>query len=235
MIQTLRSILFFLWMYTLMPIWGIVFLPWAIFDVRGGWAAVRSYSWVIRYSAAFLVGIKTEIRGTPPQGEVIIASKHQSFLDILMITSVVPRPKFIMKASLMWAPILGFYGWRLGCIPVHRGRRSEAIRKMLDQAKNGRNYGGQLIIFPQGTRVPVGEVRPYKVGAFALYDQLGQTVHPVAAHVGHVWPKAGIMKHKGTAVIEFLDPIEQGQDQQAFMETLSTTIETHSLRLMKGA
>lgn len=212
----------------MMPIWGLLFLPWAIVDVRGGWAAVRSFSWLMRYSAHFLVGIKTQVRGTPPQGEVIIASKHQSFLDILMITSVVPRPKFIMKASLIWAPVLGFYGWRIGCIPVQRGRRSEAIRKMLHKAKNGKNYHGQLIIFPQGTRVPVGEERPYKVGTFALYQQLEQTVVPVAAHVGHVWPKAGIMKHRGTAVIEFLDPIEQGVDQEAFMERLEHEIETQS-------
>lgn len=228
MIQALRSFIFFVWLYTMLPVWGLLFMPWAIVDVRGGWAAVRSFSWLMRYSACFMVGIKTETRGTPPQGEVIIASKHQSFLDIFMITSMVPRPKFIMKSSLIWAPVLGFYGWRIGCIPVKRGRRSEAIRKMLDQAKNGKNYHGQLIIFPQGTRVPMGEKMPYKVGAFALYTQLEQTVVPVAANVGHVWPKAGIMKYPGTATIEFLPPIEQGVDQEDFMERLADVIETGS-------
>ena len=50
-----------------------------------------------RWLAVWLVGIRTEIRGTVPTGEVLVASKHQSFLDVILIFHAVPRAKFIMK------------------------------------------------------------------------------------------------------------------------------------------
>ena len=68
------------------------------------------------------------VHGKLPQreGEVLIASKHQSFFDIILICSVVPRPKFIMKKELRWTPLMGFYAWRIGCIPVDRGKKGRA-------------------------------------------------------------------------------------------------------------
>ena len=51
-----------------------------------------------------MVGLRTEVRGTPPTEEVIVASKHQSFLDIIMIFSAVPAAKFIMKRDARYSP-----------------------------------------------------------------------------------------------------------------------------------
>jgi 1-acyl-sn-glycerol-3-phosphate acyltransferase len=59
------------------------------------------------WTARVLVGLKSEVRGTPPTDAVLIAAKHQSFLDILMIFGAVPRGRFIMKRELLWAPMLG--------------------------------------------------------------------------------------------------------------------------------
>ena len=108
MIQWLRSLFFVGQMYAMMPILAVFCTPWAIVDRRGAFAGVHAYTRWVRWTAGWMVGLKTEIRGEAPQGEVLIASKHQSFLDIIMIVSVVPRPKFIMKKQLKWAPILGW-------------------------------------------------------------------------------------------------------------------------------
>ena len=75
--------------------------------------------------------------GCPPD-EVLVASKHQSFLDIIMIVSVLPRPKFIMKKELLRAPFLGWYAQRMGCIPVDRGKRGAAVERMLKDVDAGR-------------------------------------------------------------------------------------------------
>jgi 1-acyl-sn-glycerol-3-phosphate acyltransferase len=235
MIQWLRSLLFVGQMYAMMPILAVFYTPWAIVDRRGAFAGVHAYTRWVRWSASWMVGLKTEVRGTPPTGEILIASKHQSFLDVIMIVSAVPRPKFIMKSSLKWAPVLGWYGMRIGNVAVDRGKRAEAIRQMVDGVRNGTQTPGQLIIYPQGTRVAPGVSKPYKVGSAILYKETGQTCVPAATNVGVFWPRTGIYRTPGVAVVEFLPPIEQGLSQDAFMERLERDIEAASDRLLEEA
>ena len=235
MIQTLRALMFVGQMYAMMALMAVYFTPWAIVDRRGAYAGVRTYCRWVRWTAAWMIGLKTEIRGAVPTDEVLIASKHQSFLDIIMIVSVVPRPKFIMKASLKWAPILGWYALRIGCVPVDRGKRAEAVRQMVAGVASGAQQPGQLIIYPQGTRVAPGVRKPYKIGSAILYSETGQACVPAATNVGHFWPRTGIRRKPGLAVVEFLPAIAPGLDQAAFMTRLEAEIETASDRLLAEA
>lgn len=233
--QLIRSLIFNALMYVWMLILGIVYAPYALLSPEGARAACMKYALTTRAMLAAITGLKTEVRGTPPTGEVLIAAKHQSFLDILVIFSAIPRGFFIMKSILRFAPILGIYSLRLGCIPVHRGKRAEAIKMMLAEVKSGKRAGGQLMIYPQGTRVAPGAVKPYKVGTFALYEQLGQPCVPVATNVGVFWPKRGVLRKPGVGVVEFLDPIPPGLDRDTFMAEIERRIEDGSNRLMAEA
>lgn len=234
--QFIRSLLFNIQMYLAMPVVGILFLPWAILSRRGAHAGCHAYAGYVIWSARWMVGLKVDVRGTPPtEGPVIVAAKHQSFLDILAIYHAIPRGIFIMKDILKYAPVIGQYGLRLGCIPVKRGQRGMAIKKMLDDVASGRQRGGQLIIYPQGTRVAPGDPKPYKVGTAAIYDQMGQRVYPVAANVGVFWPKRGVTRYPGVAVVDFLPPIEPGLSKTEFMARLESDIETRSNELLDEA
>ena len=233
--QWVRSLIFVVQAYFMMLPIGVVFLPWALFSRRGAILACKSWSnWVV-WTARWMVGIRCDVRGTPPTGEVMIASKHQSFLDIILIFKSIPAGKFIMKRELMYAPIIGQYALKLGCVPVDRGKRAQAIKKMVNDVEKGRAAPGQLIIYPQGTRIPPGVKAPYKVGTSVLYQELGQPVVPVATNVGLFWPKRGIMRRPGLAVVEFLDPIAPGLGKQEFLATLEREVEENSNRLMREA
>lgn len=234
-IQWIRSLIFICFMYLAMLVTGIVYLPWAMFSSRGAIAACHMYCALVRWSASWMIGLKTEIRGTPPTHECMVAAKHQSFMDVLMIYGAMPRGKFIFKRLLMYAPIIGQYGLRIGCIPVDRGKRGAAITKMLEDVKSGAAHPGQLIIYPQGTRIAPGVDAPYKKGTAILYEQLGQDCVPVACNVGVFWPKRGIYRNPGTAVVEFLEPIKPGLSKEAFMERLVDVVETRSNALAKEA
>ena len=153
---------------------------------------------------------------------------------VFILASALPRPKFIMKRELLYTPFIGFYGLRTGCIPVNRGKRGAAIAKM-KQDVMASPVKGQLIIFPQGTRVAPGVDLPYKVGAGLLYDQLGQVCVPVATNVGVFWPRHGILRKPGLAVIEFLPPIEPGLRVKEFMLRAEAVIEPASDKLMADA
>ena len=227
-IQLIRSIVFNASMYLAMLVLGILYFPYALLTRDGALKACHAYCRYVRWSASWMVGLKTEVRGEPPTGEVMIAAKHQSFLDVLMIFGAMPRGKFIMKRILIYAPIIGQYGLRIGCIPVDRGKRGQAIRKMLADVEAGRAQGGQLIIYPQGTRIPPGVRAPYKVGIAALYKELKQPCVPVAANVGVFWPKRGFYRKPGLAVVEFLEPVQPGLKTDEYLKLLEERIETRS-------
>ena len=234
-IRWLLSLVFVIQMYLAMAVLALVFAPWALFSRKGAYVAMHSYcAWVV-FTARILCGLRSEVRGTPPDGECVIAAKHQSFLDIILIFHAVPRGKFIMKRELIYTPFLGQYALRIGCVPVNRGKRGAAITRMKADVAKGAAEPGQLIIYPQGTRVAPGEVKPYKVGTGLLYEQLDQPCVPVATNVGVYWPKRGILRKPGVAVVEFLPPIAPGLPVAEFMKRLQSEVETHSSRLMAEA
>ena len=232
-IQWLRSFLFVFQIYFMMPIFGLMFAPWAIFSKRGARACCKSYSRWVFWTARFMVGIRCEVRGTPPSGEVLIAAKHQSFLDIMMIFTALPTAKFIMKKEILRTPVIGQYAKLLDCVAVDRGKRGAALGKMVQDVRAGHQEAGQLIIYSQGTRVAPGVKADYKVGTGVLYEQLGQPCVPVATNVGVLWPRTGILRKPGVAVVEFLDQIEPGLDRKEFMDTLETRVEEKSDALMR--
>lgn len=235
MLQWLRSLVFNASMYLSMAVLAVVFLPYALLSREGAYRACHSYCrWVI-WTARWMVGLEVEVRGTPPSDEVLVAAKHQSFLDILVIFHAVPRAKFIMKRELLFAPILGQYAWRIGCVPVNRGKRGQAIAKMVADVEKGRREPGQLVIYPQGTRVPPGVDMPYKVGTAILYGQLGQPCVPVATNIGVFWGKREVLRRPGTAVVEFLPRLPAGLPRDEFMQRLEFEIETVSNALMADA
>ncbi|MDJ0825445.1 MAG: 1-acyl-sn-glycerol-3-phosphate acyltransferase [Rhodobacter sp.] len=234
-VQWLRSLVFVGQMYGMMALMALFFTPPALVWRPWAFHGVHTYCRWVRWTARWMVGLRSEVRGEVPTDEVLIASKHQSFLDIILLCSVLPRPKFIMKQELRWAPILGWYALRIGCIPVDRGKRGAAVQQMVRGVEQGRATPGQLIIYPQGTRVAPGAHRQYKVGSGILYEQLGQDCVPAATNVGVFWPRRGIYRKPGLAVVEFLPRIHAGMEQEAFMKHLEEVVEDASDRLMAEA
>lgn len=229
----LRGLALALIMYPAMAGFALWWLPATLRRPDGALDAVKAYARFAMAAARVIAGIRTELRGTVPSGGVLIAAKHQSFLDILILTVVLERPRFIMKRELTRTPFIGWYALRIGCIPVDRGRRDKAVRQMLSGVAAGREAPGQVVIYPQGTRVAPGDKAPYKAGAGALYREMGQSCVPVATNVGLLWPRNGVIRRPGRAVVEFLDPIPPGLTTEAFMARLEDVIETRSDRLIR--
>lgn len=232
-VQWVRSLIFMIVIYAWMLILGIVFLPYALFSKAGALKACKTYARSTMWLARWMVGIRCEVRGTAPTNEVVIAAKHQSFLDIIMIFDAIPHGKFIMKRELLFTPVIGMYARRLGCIPVNRGKRGAAVAKMVKDVSKEFSEPGQLVIYPQGTRVAPGAKKPYKVGTAVLYEGLGFPCVPVATNAGVFWPRTGVMRKPGLAIVDFLDPIEPGVGRDDFLARLEEVIETRSNELMR--
>ncbi len=234
-VQWARSLIYIIQASFMMLVVGLAWMPWALFSRRGGMAGCHAWAAYACWSARWIIGLETEVRGTPPDYPCIVAGKHQSFLDIIMIFHAIPAGRFIMKRQILWTPIIGLYAMRINCIAVDRGKRAQAIKKMLADVHAGDVPPGQLIIFPQGTRIKPGVKAKYKVGTGVLYQELNQPVVPVATNAGLFWPKRGIMRYPGTAIVEYLDPIQPGLSVDEFTAKLGDVIETRSDALMAEA
>ena len=234
-VQAVRSFIFIVLMYLAMAVIAVGFLPLALLRQDMALRACKLYCDYVRWSARVLCGLQSEVRGPVPDGAVLVAAKHQSFFDIIIIFSAVPRGRFVMKKELMRTPFLGWYARMINCVPVDRGKRGAAIKDMARRAQTGQDAPGQLIIYPQGTRVAPGVSVPYKVGAAVLYEQMGQPCVPVATNVGLFWPKRSMFRKPGVAVVEFLPVIPANQDMRTFLTQLETAVEENSNRLMAEA
>jgi 1-acyl-sn-glycerol-3-phosphate acyltransferase len=149
------------------------------FGYRIFWSAARA-SGLLRMEAGALRALADE------RGLVIVAN-HPSLLDALMLVAQLPRSFCVMKASLMRNPFLG-----PGAL-LARYIRNDHARTMVRQAVDDLNAGGQLVMFPEGTRTTGASLNAFH-GGFALIARRAhapvQTVFidTTSPYLGKGWP-----------------------------------------------
>jgi 1-acyl-sn-glycerol-3-phosphate acyltransferase len=175
-----------------------------------------------------------EIRGREriPPGGLLVAAKHQSFLETFALLPLVDDPAFILKRELLWIPLFGWLAWKAGMIPIDRSGGAQALAAMNRRARAEIAAGRQILIFPEGTRRAAGAPPAYKFGVAHLYRAFGVACLPVALNSGLYWPRRQFIRRPGKVVIEILDPIPPGLSRDVFLQELQDRIETASNRLL---
>ena len=182
-------------------------------------------------------GVRLEYRGLDnlPEGGFIVAAKHQSFLDVLALLPLAPRFAYIMKRELAWIPLFGQFMMAGGMIAINRTRGRTNMPDLIRQVRSILDGGGQLIIFPEGTRRPPGAEPQYKSGVTHLYVGSGMPCVPVALNSGLFWPRRSFLRHPGTLVIEVMPAIPPGVDKARFLPELQSRLEAPTNRLLAAA
>ena len=171
-----------------------------------------------------------------PKEPCIVACKHQSMWETIVMHLVFHRPVYAFKKELLKIP---FYGWFLRVMSGITVDREGGITALKDLVKETKKYLGQkqtIILFPQGTRVPVGgstNQYPYQAGIAALYLACGVKVVPAALNSGLFWGKGIFSKKPGKITLEFLEPISPGLSRQEFMSKMEEVIEKRSNELAR--
>ena len=219
-----RSLLFLLWFAALSIVLSLVFWP-VLLLPRGAtiWLA-RSWARATFWGLKVFAGIGFEVRGTPPRGPVLVASKHMSMWDTLALYLVLDRPGIVLKRELLYVPFFGWFVWKAAAIPIDREGRASALRKMSQAAKRVLAEGRPVLIFPEGTRKKPGAAPDYKPGVAGLYGLLEVPCVPVALNSGVYW--TSFLKYPGTITLEFLEVIPPGLKRAEFMTLLEGRIET---------
>ncbi|MDE1153801.1 MAG: lysophospholipid acyltransferase family protein [Micavibrio sp.] len=234
----LRSIIFNIFLVVGSLFLSIVLL-WSLALPADKCAVVVStyYGGYIRWITRHIMGLRLELRGLenlPVDTPCILAAKHQSAYETLTIpfTQSFRLPVIILKKELTKIPLWGLYPGGMGQVAINRGEGLEAMRSMSAGCKAAIAAGRSIIIFPQGTRVKPGEIKPYKPGIAKIYRDLGVPIVPVALNTGVFWGRNAFFKKSGTIVYEFLPAIPAGQPPLKMMEQLEQLIESASDKLV---
>jgi 1-acyl-sn-glycerol-3-phosphate acyltransferase len=184
-----------------------------------------------------IIGVTFEVRGLNniPSFPVLFAVKHQSVWETIFFLWHHKDNAYVMKSELSRIPFWGWYMKKSGHILVDRTGGTKSMRTMIRKTKEFIKNNRSIVIFPEGTRIPSGEIGKFHPGVAAIYSQLNITVVPVAVNSGIFWPRREFAKNPGKIIIEFLPPIKPGIDRKSFMLELQSQIKIATEQLEKEA
>ena len=233
----LRALLFNIAFYAVTALLGVAGLPLLFAPRPVVMRFGRFWARCVLALLGMIVGLDGEIRGRDrlPAGPAIIAMKHQSAWDTLILPIVLGDPAVVIKRELLLVPFYGWYARRAGSIAVDRKGGAGALRRMVAAAQRAAEAGRPVVIFPEGTRTAPGRRLVYQPGVAALYRALEVPVVPAAVNSGLFWGRRSFVKRPGRIVLEFLEPIAPGLPRREMMALLETRIESATAALEREA
>ncbi len=193
----------------------------------------RNWGRVILFGLKVFCGLDYRVEGREyiPKGAALIAAKHQSTWETIGLLICLPNPIFILKKELLAVPIFGWWAARAGFIGIDRNDGARALKTMIQKARDVIAKDQQLIIFPEGSRIALGEQAPYQPGVYALYRALDVPCVPVAHNAGLFWLRDSLQRKSGVITVKFLPPVEGKMTRQDFLGRLQGEINGTSERL----
>lgn len=205
----LRSLLYAAIFYPMTALWVLAGITASLFGLRPTLAVVLSWTDVHHWLARRVLGIRTHIEGEIPPGPHLIAVKHQSMLETLEMVRITHLPVIVIKKELADIPLFGWLTRRYGVIPVERSAGAKALRALVEEGRQAVASGRSVIIYPEGTRVRVGEAPKLRSGFAALYRALDLPVVPVATDSGRIWGR-GFIHGSGVVTFKIGETIPRG-------------------------
>ena len=207
--QWIRSIAFTLYLFVSVPIYGTLVLFTGVLPRGATYACslawVDSVLWLLRVLCR--LDFAVEGREHLPAGNCVVLLKHSSAWETIAQLRIFPRQTWVLKRELMWAPVLGWVLWLLKPIAIDRRGGSAAVQQVLEQGKARLAEGLWVMIFPEGTRMPVGETRRYGLSGVLLAQAAGLPLVPVTHNAGYFWPRRGWLKRPGKIRVVIGPPI----------------------------
>ena len=217
--RVVRSGLFALWFFGVsfvLIVWGMFLKPERLPAYGIVWSRLV-------LAGLPICGIRIEVTGRehlPAGGKMLIASMHQSAFDTLIWLQLVPYARYIVKAELLRIPLFGTLAVRSGQIGVDRDGGANTMRQLIRDGGAALDTGGQVVIFPEGTRAAVGELVPLQPGVAALATRGQVGVIPVLTDSGRCWGKGPWGKRPGVIRIAIQPPLPAGLRRPDLMQRL---------------
>ena len=226
----IRSLIFALVIALATVIWAPICFLFAPLPYNQRYWATARWNVFIIWAAKVICGIRYQTRGFEnfPDGPVIVLSKHQSAWETIFLLMATPRPLvFVFKKSITYIP---FFGWAISLmkmIPIDRNKGKDAFAQVVTIGRKRLADGQWVIMFPEGTRIPVGKKGNYKGGGTRLAIETNTPVIPIALNSGECWPKNSFIKRPGTITVSVGKPIApEDMNAAELMSKVEEWIET---------
>jgi len=226
----IRSIIFNIFLYAGLILIFILAIPTLIlpskFTIFFGRVSAKYLVFILK----IILNTKVIFHGVENLKKVdnfFVASAHQSMFETFALQIPLDGPIFILKKELLNIPLFGWYLRKIGSIAIVRDTTTRENLNFFDKVRERIETSKRpLLIFPQGTRVKLGEQPPFKKGVGRIYKALNLPCVPVALNTGKVWPKNSFLKYPGDIHISFLEPIMSGKNNEEFVKNIENKIYT---------
>ncbi|MDH0142863.1 lysophospholipid acyltransferase family protein [Aquipseudomonas alcaligenes] len=222
-VQAIRTFFFYLLLSSSSFFWCIfcVFIaPFLPFRARYR-LVIQTWCRCATWLAKVVAGIHYEVRGLEniPQQPCVILAKHQSTWETFFLSAFFEPLSQVVKRELLYVP---FFGWAMAMlkpIAIDRSNPKAALKQLAKQGDERIKQGAWVLIFPEGTRIPPGQIGKFSRGGAALAVNAGLPVLPIAHNAGEFWPKQGWAKYPGTIQV-VIGPVmhAEGEGPRAIAE-----------------
>jgi len=162
----------------------------------------------------------------------IFLSNHQSYFDIPVLSRGLNRElSFVAKKELFSIPVFGWAMSAVGHIKIDRKNARKARLSIIRAVETLRKKNISLVLFPEGTRSPTGELHEFKRASFTVALEAGVPIVPVV--ISGSWKinrKKSMRINPGTVKLTIADPIPvdvaQSMDKGSLMEKVRGVIAT---------
>ena len=208
----LRSFLFQVYFYVSVCIFAIGCVIGSPFGYRLIFAIARTWGKSMLFVGKYLCGLDYVVEGREniPDEPSVIMIKHTTVFETYAQLAIFPPQTWVLKRELLWIPL---FGWGLAAmkpIAINRGAGHTAVTQVIKQGKERLRDGIWVTIFPEGTRVGLGQTKKYGISGAALACDAQVPVLPVAHNAGDLWPRRGLKKEPGLIRVCIGPPIHPG-------------------------
>ncbi len=145
----------------------------------------------VLFSLKVICGVRYQVHGKEHLDLTksgLILARHESVWETFAFQRFFPRQAFVLKKELLNIP---FFGWGLRMtapIAIDRGAGRQAMKQVLDEGTERLHNGSWVVIFPEGTRMPVGQLGKINAGGALLAQKAKVNTYLVAHDAGLCWP-----------------------------------------------
>ena len=150
-----------------------------------------------------------------PDEPSVVISNHQSAWETIIFQKIFPAQSYLLKKELLWIP---FFGWGLAAnepIAINRAKKTQALQQLISQGKERLKSGRWIIIFPEGTRRPVGQPGTFQAGGAFIASKAEAPIVPVAHNAGVFWSKRNSFKKNPGTVEVVIGPVIKSEGRKA--------------------
>lgn len=210
-VQAIRIFIFYLLLGSSALLWcslSFFVAPFLPFRLRYRFINVywcRCALWLTR---VFLnINVRVTGQENVPQKPCVIVSNHQSTWETFFLSAHFQPLSQVLKRELLYVP---FFGWAMAMlrpIAIDRGNPKAALKIVAKKGDELLKDGVWVLIFPEGTRVPYGQVGKFSRSGSAMAVNAEMPVLPIAHNAGKYWAKEGWGKTPGTIDVVIGEPM----------------------------